>query len=77
MPNSTGITSGIITLIYLILIAVDLRSAFKTASASLKWFFAICYAASFVVLMLYSRGVVLYGPSQLVISAAKALGLMK
>jgi hypothetical protein len=77
MPNSAGVTAGIITLIYLFLIAVDLRAAFKTASTPLKWFFVVCYAGSYAVLMLYSRGAALYGPSQLIVSAAKALGLMK
>lgn len=77
MPNTTAVIAGIITMIYLFLIAVDMRPAFKTASAPLKWFFVICYAASYTVLMLYSRGTVLYGPSQLVLSAVKALGLMK
>lgn len=77
MPNTTGVTAGIITMIYLFLIAVDLRPAFKAASTSLKWFFALCYAGSFAVLMLYSRGVALYGPTQLIVSAAKAIGLMK
>ena len=77
MPNTTGVTAGIITLIYLFLIAIDLRPAFKTAGAALKWFFVACYAASYAVLMLYSRGVVLYGPTQLVVSAVRALGLMK
>lgn len=77
MPNSIGVTTGIITLIYLFLIAVDLRSAFKTASTPLKCFFVVCYAASYAILVLYSRGVVLYGPSQLILSAAKAIGFMK
>ena len=77
MPNTTGVTAGIVTLLYLFLIAVDMRPAFKAASTPLKWFFVACYAASFAVFMLYSRGVVLYGPSQLVVSAARALGLMK
>lgn len=77
MPNSAGVTAGIITLIYLFFIAVDLRTAFKIASRSLKWFFVVCYAASYAVLMLYSRGVTLYGPSQFILDIAKALGLMK
>ncbi len=77
MPSSELITAGIITLIYLFLIAVDLRTAFKTASGPLKCFLVVCYAASYVVLMLYSRGLVLYGPSQLVQDAVKALGLIK
>lgn len=77
MPNSAGVTAGIITLIYLFLIAADLRAAIKSASTPLKCFFVICYAATYAVLMLYSRGAVLFGPSQLVISAVKALGLMK
>ncbi|HWQ50870.1 MAG TPA: hypothetical protein VN369_03610 [Terriglobales bacterium] len=77
MPNSPAVTAGIITAIYLLLAAVDLRAAFKRASAALKWFFIVCYAASYLVLMLYSRGLVLYGPSQLVLDAARALGLVK
>lgn len=77
MPNSELVTAAIITLIYLFLIVIDLRAAFRTASTPLKCFFVFCYAASYAVLMLYSRGRVLYGPSQLVMSAVKALGLIK
>ncbi|HWP79556.1 MAG TPA: hypothetical protein VN446_02850 [Candidatus Acidoferrum sp.] len=77
MPNTLAVTAGIITAIYLFLAAVDLRAAFKRASAALKWFFVVCYAASYLVLILHSRGVVLYGPSQLVLEAARALGLVK
>lgn len=69
-------TTILLVAMFLCLLGTDLRSILQSGQRRLAWFYSICYGISFVVLVLHSMGVSIYGPSQWVMDIAKALALI-
>jgi hypothetical protein len=70
-------TAAILTVMMLVLLAVNFRGFLMSGRKQLTWLYVLCFAASLAMLVLNSLDVYLYGPSQWIWDLVRALGLVK